>query len=206
MLEGKNQNDGAVYLESEPGSTMKYSGGGYVVAQMIIEDVTGEPFAVFMEREVATPLGLSSLGWVWTPELERRAPTPYDGDEQPVGYRQLASHAIGSEICSVPDFARFLAAAVSGPRGELPGRRVLQPPTVSTMLDIQPNARNAGLGYGIRSSTDDKIPTHSGANPGWFAHFQLSVNRREGFVVANNSSRGGSVNQAVGKLWSDACR
>jgi hypothetical protein len=32
------------------------------------------------------------------------------------------------------------------------------------------------------------------------------VERREGFVVANNSSRGGSVNEAVGKLWSQACR
>jgi CubicO group peptidase (beta-lactamase class C family) len=64
VLEGKNQNDGAVYIKWEPGSTNVYSGGGYVIAQMIIEDVSGEPFAAFMEREVAKPLGLSSLGWV----------------------------------------------------------------------------------------------------------------------------------------------
>jgi CubicO group peptidase (beta-lactamase class C family) len=53
VLEGKNQDDGAVYIEWEPGSTMVYSGGGYVIAQMIIEDVSGEPFAAFVEREVA---------------------------------------------------------------------------------------------------------------------------------------------------------
>jgi CubicO group peptidase (beta-lactamase class C family) len=206
VLEGKNQHDGAVYIESEPGSTMKYSGGGYVIAQMIIEDVSGEPFAVFVEREMAKPLGLSSLGWVWTPELERRAPAPYDGDEKPVGYRQLASQAIGSEICTVPDFARFLAAAVSGPGGEPPGRGVLKRQTISTMIEVQPNARNAGLGYGIASSRGEKILTHSGGNPGWSAHFRLSVDRQEGFVIANNSSRGGRINQAIGKLWSEACR
>lgn len=206
VLEGKNQHDGAVYIESEPGSTVKYSGGGYVIAQMIIEDVSGEPFAAFMEREVAKPLGLSSLGWVWTPDLERRAPTPYDEDGTPVGYRQLASHAIGSEICTVPDFARFVVAAVAGPRGEVPGRGVLEPGTISTMLEVQPNARNAGLGYGIASIEGEKILTHSGANPGWFAHFRLSVDRREGFVVANNSSRGGMVNESIAKLWSRACR
>jgi CubicO group peptidase (beta-lactamase class C family) len=89
---------------------------------MIIEDVSGEPFAVFVEREVAKPLALSTLQWVRPTELERRAPTPYDGDETPVGYRQLASQAIGSEICTVPDFARFLPAAVSGPGGEPSGR------------------------------------------------------------------------------------
>jgi CubicO group peptidase (beta-lactamase class C family) len=206
VLEGKNQDDGAVYIESEPGSTTKYSGGGYVIAQMIIEDVSGEPFAIFVEREVAKPLGLSSLQWVWTPELQRRAPMPYDGDGKPVGYRQLASQAIGSEICTVPDFARFLAAAISGPGSEPPGRGVLKPQTISTMIEVQPNARNAGLGYGIASSRGEKILTHSGANPGWFAHFRLSVDRREGFVIANNSSRGGSINQAIGKLWSEACR
>jgi CubicO group peptidase (beta-lactamase class C family) len=206
VLDGKNQDDGAVYIEREPGSTMVYSGGGYVIAQMIIEDVSGEPFAVFVEREVAKPLGLSSLGWVWTPDLERRAPTPYDHDETPVGYRQLASQAIGSEICTVPDFARFLAAAVSGPGGEPPGRGVLGRKAISTMLEVQPNARNAGLGYGIATSGNEKVLTHSGANPGWFAHFRLSVDRREGFVIANNSSRGGRVNEAIAKLWPRACR
>jgi CubicO group peptidase (beta-lactamase class C family) len=191
VLEGKNQHDGAVYIESEPGSTMKYSGGGYVIAQMIIEDVSGEPFAAFMEREVAKPLGLSSLGWVWTPQLERRAPTPYDGDGKPVGYRQLASQAIGSEICTVPDFARFVAATVSGPGGEPPGRGVLKRETISTLLE---------------TFKVEKFLGHSGANPGWYAHFRLNVERREGFVIANNSSRGGRVNESIAKLWSSACR
>ena len=191
VLEGKNQHDGAVYIESEPGSRMKYSGGGYVIAQMIIEDVSGEPFAAFMEREVAKPLGLSSLGWVWTPQLERRAPTPYDGDGKPVGYRQLASQAIGSEIWTVPDFARFVAATVSGPGGEPPGRGVLKRETISTLLE---------------TFKVEKVLGHSGANPGWYAHFRLNVERREGFVIANNSSRGGRVNESIAKLWSNACR
>jgi CubicO group peptidase (beta-lactamase class C family) len=190
VLEGKNQDDGAVYIESEPGSTMKYSGGGYVIAQMVIEDVSGEPFAGFMEREVAKPLGLSSLGWIWTPDLERRAPTPYDRDGSPVGYRQLASQAIGSEICTVPDFARFVAATVSGPGGEPPGRGVLKPETISTLLETFKSEKYLG---------------HAGANPGWYALLGLNIERREGFVIANNSSRGGAVNNAVGKVWTQAC-
>ena len=175
---------------SEPGSRMVYSGGGYVIAQMIIEDVSGEPFAVLMEREVAKTLGLSSLKWVWTPQLEGRAPTPYDGAGTPVGYRQLASQAIGSEICTVPDFARFVAATVSGPGGELPGRGVLRPKSISTLLE---------------TFKVDKVLGHSGANPGWYAHFRLNIERREGFVIAYNSSRGASVKESIAPLWSKAC-
>jgi hypothetical protein len=108
-----------------------------------------------------------------------------------VGYRQLASQAIGSEICTVTDFARFVAATVSGPGGEPPGRGVLKRETISTLLE---------------TFKAEKFLGHSGANPGWHARFRLNVERREGYVIANNSSRGGTVNLAIGKLWSEACR
>jgi CubicO group peptidase (beta-lactamase class C family) len=207
MLEGKNQDDGAVFINWEPGTTNVYSGGGFVIAQMIIEDVSGEPFAEFMRREVAKPLGLSSLEWVWAPGLQRRAPTPYDEEQKEVGYRQLASQAIGSEICTVSDFARFVAAAVPGPHNEPPGRGVLKPETISLMAQTQPNITpSGGLGYGIGSGKGEKFLVHAGGNPGWSAFFAISVERRDGYVVANNSSRGGAVNDAVTRLWLKACR
>ena len=207
VLEGKNKDDGAVYIKWEPGTTNMYSGGGFVIAQMIIEDVSGEPFADFMRREVAEPLGLSTLEWVWTPELERRAPTPYDHEQKEVGYRQLAAQAVGSEICSVPDFARFVVAAVNGPHNEPPGRGVLKPESISTMLQSQPNVpHSTGLGYGFGSIKSEKFLSHSGHNPGWYAVFAISVESRDGFVIANNSSRGGALNDAVAKLWGKACR
>ncbi len=207
VLEGKNQDDSAVFINWEPGTTNVYSGGGFVIAQMIIEDVSGKPFAEFMRREVAKPLGLSSLEWVWSHRLERRAPTPYDDEQKEVGYRQLAAQAIGSEICTVPDFARFVAAAVAGPRNEPPGRGVLKPETISTMLQSQPNMpQSTGLGYGFGSAKGEKFLRHSGANAGWNATFLISPDRRDGFVIASNSSRGWAVNDAVAKLWAKACR
>jgi CubicO group peptidase (beta-lactamase class C family) len=201
MVEGLNQNDGPVFIKWRPGSTNVYSGGGFVILQMVIEDVTGEPFAKFIHREIAEPLGLTSLEWTWTPPLEKRAPVPYDERQKKVGYRQLASQAVGSEICTVSDFAQFVAAAVAGSHGEPPGRGVLKPETVATMLEIQPNAKDHGLAYGVVFFDGEKFIEHSGFNPGWRAAFGLSINRRDGFVVANNSSRGDSLNGAIGRLW-----
>jgi CubicO group peptidase (beta-lactamase class C family) len=207
VLEGKNQDDGAVFINWEPGTTNVYSGGGFVIAQMIIEDVSGQPFAEFVRRELAKPLGLSSLEWVWTPQLERRAPTPYDQEQKEVGYRQLAAQAIGSGICTVPDFARFVAAAVAGPHNKPPGRGVLKQETISTMVQTQPNLpQSGGLGYGFAFSKGEQFLLHGGHNPGWYAWFLISVDRCDGFVIANNSSRGQPVNEAVIKLWAKACR
>lgn len=198
VLEGRNQLDGAIVIGWKPGSHFEYSGGGYVILQMVIEDVTGESFAAFMEREITGPLGMSSLGWEWTSELIDRAPTPYGWQNEPLDYRQLASQAIGSEVSTVPDFARFVAAAVKGPKGEPIGRGVLQPETVQQMLEVQPNTNGtAGLGYGLNG----RLLMHFGGNPGWSAHFVIDTIRREGFVIANNSMRGGPLNLAVHYMW-----
>ena len=75
------------------------------------------------------------------------------------------------------------------------------------MLQTQPNVKpSGGLGYGVGYLKDEKFLSHAGGNPGWHAFFLISVDRREGFVIANNSSRGGAVNDAVVNLWLKACR
>jgi hypothetical protein len=66
--------------------------------------------------------------------------------------------------------------------------------------------RSTGLGYGFSSAKGEKFLIHSGHNPGWYAVFAISVDRRDGFVIANNSSRGGALNDGVAKLWAKACR
>jgi CubicO group peptidase (beta-lactamase class C family) len=168
---------------------------------MVIEDVTGEPFAAFIHRQVTAPLGIGRLEWVWTRQLEATAPMPYGESQEPVGYRQLACQAIGSELCSVPDFARFVAAAVAGPHGEAPGRGVLKPQSVEQMMQIQPGTGDTGLSYGVGTINGDKVLTHSGANIGWNAHFLLDVSRREGFVIADNSMLGAPLLYAVQNIW-----
>jgi hypothetical protein len=169
---------------------------------MVIEDVTGEPFAAFMEREVTGPLGLTSLRWAWSPELTANAPTPYGLQGEPLEYRQLASQAIGSEVSTVADFARFVAAAVEGPDGQPAGRGVLSSEAVRELTSPQPATNgSAGLGYGIGSSGGDRLVMHFGSNPGWNAHFVLDLRRREGFAIANNAMSGGPLNLAVHFLW-----
>lgn len=208
MLEGKNQVpmfngevNGSVLIKWQPGSKSEYSGGGFLVLQMVIEDVSGETFAAFMKREVTEPLGLSTLQWVWTPQLEALAAMPYGEMQEPVGYRQLGCQAIGSEICTVPDFARFVAAAVAGPNGEVAGRGVLRPESVARMLEIQTNSDGAGLGYGIAWVNGHKMLGHGGSNPGWNAYFCLDTSQRDGYLIANNSMLGSPLNVAVDNLW-----
>src|SRR5688572_19843655 len=41
----------AIIVGSEPGSRWQYSGGGYLILQLLVEEVTQQPFAAVMQRE-----------------------------------------------------------------------------------------------------------------------------------------------------------
>lgn len=109
----------------------------------------------------------------------------------------------------MPDFARFVASYMPGPCGEPPGRGVLKRETVANMHEPLP----VGLGHafsvtnieGVQNAPasihTDKLLMHFGGNPGWSAHFLIDATRREGFVLANNSSQGFLFEVAVQKLW-----
>jgi CubicO group peptidase (beta-lactamase class C family) len=195
---------GRIGLVQESGRGYRYSGAGYGVLQVLIEDVAGESFDTFVQREITDPLGAASLRWEWTPELGARAPTPYGEEGQTLERRQLAIHRIGSELGTVEDFARFVAATVEGPNGEPPGRGVLSPETIARMTTSQREAGPyQGLGYPLGVLNGHRSVSHGGRNMGWEAFFILDTVTGDGFVVASASNRAGPLHSAITGLFLD---
>ncbi|WP_143256009.1 serine hydrolase domain-containing protein [Altererythrobacter xiamenensis] len=59
ILEGAEPaNTPAVTIDQVPGTARRYSGGGYQVVQLLLEDLTGKPFAQVVAEEVFAPAGL----------------------------------------------------------------------------------------------------------------------------------------------------
>jgi len=117
--------DGIVRVGSEPGTAWRYSGGGYTLLQMIIEDVTGEPFDDYMRKTVLVPLGMTHSTFV-DPDPAHLAEV-YDADGRETYYRRFTALAAASLFTSVDDMTRFVEA-------QLPGRKsVLKPQTLALM-------------------------------------------------------------------------
>lgn len=51
--------DGRTRIGRAPGSSWSYSGGGYALLQILIEEISGEPFGIYMKRAVLDPLGMT---------------------------------------------------------------------------------------------------------------------------------------------------
>ncbi len=59
ILEGKAPaNTPAITVDIKPGTLWRYSGGGYVIAKQVLDDVTGKPFPAMMRQEVLGPAGM----------------------------------------------------------------------------------------------------------------------------------------------------
>jgi CubicO group peptidase (beta-lactamase class C family) len=132
---------GVVRAGAPADGTWRYSGGGYLILQLVIEEVTQEPFNDYMRRAVFTPLGMGSSTFV-DPDPNRLAELYAADGSEAIHYRFAATGA-ASLYTSASDMTRFLQAHVAGADGAPPGRGVLSPRTLEMMR--APEARLATL-------------------------------------------------------------
>lgn len=91
-----------------PGSRMSYSNVGYTIAARAIEVVTGEPFDVWLRREVLIPLGMPDADFRRTEVLARRLATGYIERDRAARGRPIAHRPAGALLASASDLARLV--------------------------------------------------------------------------------------------------
>jgi CubicO group peptidase (beta-lactamase class C family) len=193
-----------------PGQGWHYSGGGYTLLQLIVEHVTGQAFAAFAQRAVLEPLGMPDSTFEEPPQAQRAL--AYDRTGVPIPEYRFSALAAAGLWTSADDLARFVAALMDGARGEPPGRRVLEPSTVASMLTPQAHSANDllfrgsmwGLGFGLTRvpSMGQLLAYHPGDNPpGWQGLIAALPARRVVLVVLTNGEAGRELRLDAFCLW-----
>ena len=202
-LSGKTNGAGSVELIMAPGTEWKYSGGGYTLAQLLVEEITGVPFARYMRESVLRPLGMKNSDYDLTAEILASSATCYDGWGNATANPRFTAQAAAGLHTTIADLARFAAAGLSGPAGARPGRGVLRPESIALMLAAAPATDGEyGLGYAIDSLPDGSKSTgHGGANRGWHAYFTTVAKTGEGIVVTTNGDNGSAVHMQIRCAW-----
>lgn len=89
----------------EPRLRFQYSGGGYEVSELMLEDITGLPYVTFMRRKIFDPLGMMNTFYQSSlPAPYEDAATAYRFDGQEIGcsYHIYAENACGASLLSTP--------------------------------------------------------------------------------------------------------
>lgn len=202
-LSGDDNGAGAVSIVATPGSGWSYSGGGYTLMQLLVEEVTSRHFADYMRDAVLRPLGMTDGSFALTPIVLRKASRAYDelGEETPTP--RLAELAAAGMYASIRDMACYGLASI----GDARATRVLKPSTLDLMTAPAPATNGQwGLGYAIQAAGKgfpDSVERvgHDGGNRGWQTFFWVSRARRDGLIVLTNGSDGWNVSNQLVADW-----
>jgi CubicO group peptidase (beta-lactamase class C family) len=191
ILRGKNPkvNSGLIEVISVPGTQHKYSGGGTTIVQLLIEDITGEKFDVWMKKNILTPFGMTSSSFEQPLNKENRkhAATGYyqNGKQVVHVYPEKAAAGLWTTPTDLAKFAIKVSQISDGTQsGPINQNLIKEALTIQHPIE---GYGGVGLGFFIKKSKNKPLSfSHSGGNEGFAADFVMYPELKKGCVVMIN--------------------
>lgn len=193
-LNGHPVRSSSVRVIVEPGTEVRYSGGGFALAQLVVESVTAQSFEDFVTLEVFGPLGMHDAGYLDLDE-QPLAVSPHDYSGRPIPDYRLVEQGAGGLMASARDMANFALANMSP-------NAVLAASTISEMhepIALDSGRMQQSLGFARLGG----VLSHGGHGRGWVAHIDVHPSSRSGLVILTNSANGLHFVQPVRCRWAE---
>jgi CubicO group peptidase (beta-lactamase class C family) len=153
------EDDGKLRFHYDPGTRYGYSGEGFYIAQLVLEQALGLDVGQEMQRRVFDRFGMTRTSMQWRPDFRANLADGFriDGTPEPHDERSSVS-AAGSMDTNIDDQARLWAGIVRGHglsrasraemmRPQVPISSAHQFPTL--VLDTNPANSSIGLAAGL---------------------------------------------------------
>ncbi|WP_299272608.1 serine hydrolase [uncultured Psychroserpens sp.] len=183
-------NSAKVVSKQKPQAKWNYSGGGYQVIQLIIEDVTGRSFVDIATEKLIKPLKLTNT--VWQTRLEKKyypnvSKEYYKGDQMlEGGWYNLASNGAGGGLWTTPkDLAKFIITLNTANYKK--NAIQLSHKSVIEMQTQQAQDKAFGLGLFLDIQDDYTAIYHPGGNMGFRTMMYYIPKTKQGIVIMANS-------------------
>lgn len=167
------EEDKRLRFHNDPGSRYGYSGEGFYILQLIVEEGLGLDAGKEMQTRVFDRFGMTNTSMAWRPDFAANLADGYglDGRMEPHDERSRAS-AAGSMDTSIADQARLWAGIVRGEGLSAASRAELVRPQVPitsahqfpTLLPwVEPKNAEVGLAAGL-----GLVTFRDASGPAWF--------------------------------------
>ena len=183
-------------LEFEPGTAYRYNNSGYFLLGAIIEKVSGQPYAKFLEQRIFVPLEMENTAYEGFERGKAPRAAGHSPGEKGFGHSAALSmtqpYAAGALVSTVDDLARWDAAITQGKLlAPASWRRAFTPYTLA-------GGKSTGYGYGweVRRLQGAQVVGHGGGING-FATYALRLPEEKVFVAVLSNADGGLANPAV---------
>ena len=185
-----NANSGAVVVDTIPGTVFRYSGGGFTVAQLAMENVSGQLFDQLLAELILQPLGMSSSTFsqpLPMPNSENASAGHYSNGDVIDGlyhnYPEMAAAGLWSTPTDMANFLTEIQMALLNQSDLL-----INQDTAELMMQRVLNSQT-GLGFQFFGDNGDYFG-HGGANEGFRSVMTAHMTDGVGVVIMTNSNNG----------------
>jgi CubicO group peptidase (beta-lactamase class C family) len=183
-------NSAPIRVILKPGSQWLYSGGGYMLVQQLLEDVTGKAFHELMREIVLQKLEMQNSTYSQPlPEQQARQAASGHSDEGQVipGRWRIYPEQAAAGLWTTPsDLAGFIIEIQRAACGFLGS--ILSPGLTRQML--APQIQDWGLGLQVGGSAADTWFAQGGMRDGYRCYLFGFVKSGQGAVVMTNGDNG----------------
>jgi CubicO group peptidase (beta-lactamase class C family) len=183
-------------MDTSANAIWKYSGGGYTILQLLIEEVSQTSFAEFMEKEIFVPLNMKYSSFDITNCIEKHSAQPYDEDGKAIPFRYFTAQAAAGLHTTLADLLHFFQASLNKNPviSQLSIQELIKPTTISN--------KKYGMGYMmINDFGNFTLIGHAGSNEGWQAVLLQDFATKSGIIMLTNGSNGKNVLFQGLKIW-----
>lgn len=195
---GPERANEAVKVIIEPQTQFKYSGGGYTILQLVIEEVTGMKFEDYMQKKIFVPLKMNNSSFIIDDKILKNSAKPYDKEAKEIYLEWFTAKAAAGLHTTLKDLSVFAKAQFN----ENP---VLSQKTIKEMTTIIPITNTKSVAYGLGYANYNFGPItvigHSGTNTGWEAGFMMGFEKNDGIILLTNSSNGKKAAISALQTW-----
>ncbi|MCU0361409.1 MAG: serine hydrolase [Bacteroidia bacterium] len=202
ILDGKKPaNTPAVRSEFEPGLKFKYSGGGTSISQLIITDVTNQPYDQFLYETVLKPIGMvnSTYSQPLPKDKLKFAATGYDKDgrEVPNKFHVYPEQGAAGLWMTPSDLCNYIIETQWAYQGK--SSKVLN--QEMTKLRLTPYLdESSALGVFIEDRGGVKYFQHGAGNEGFRGQYYGSLEGGNGVAVFVNSDNGAILFEVINSV------
>lgn len=174
-----------------------YTGLGYSLLQVLIEDITGYSYDKYMENYILRPLGMSHS--TFDAKKIIGAASPFSSLGTPIKDREFQEKAAVGLYSNIKDYAKFVICNLSAYKeNELP---VLKKEQILLLHQRVKREILYGYGFAVNCFCKLRFISHSGHNRGWHAFFAFLPTTNTGIVIMTNGNGGVEVILEILTAW-----